>query len=171
MTLIPELRVALENVPLRLRSLPRFASRRWRLRVLLTGGSSALAAALAALILILSASSSTPPAYALTRHADGTVTLRLYDLSRGIPQLNAKLASLGISETVVPIRKGCKYGAPIYPQAAHDTITLRPHHYDLASGYQGFLAAERLANGRVAYGQGALRPSEIPPCFAPPARY
>jgi hypothetical protein len=171
MTLIPELRVALENAPLQHRTVPRSASWRRRPRLLLTGGSAAVAAALAALILIVSASSSTPPAYALTRHADGTVTLRLYDLSRDIPQLNARLASLGISETVVPMRKGCKYGAPIYPEPGQDAITLRPHHFDLAPGYQGFLAAERLANGRVAYGQGALRPSEIPPCFAPPAHY
>lgn len=171
MTLIPELRVALENAPLRRRSVPRSAAWRWRPGVLLTASSAALAGAIVAMILVLSASSSTAPAYALTRHADGTVTLRLYDLSRGMSRLNAKLASLGISETVVPIRKGCKYGAPIYPEPGQDTITLRPHHYDLSPGYQGFLAAERLPNGRVAYGQGALRPSEIPPCFAPPARY
>jgi hypothetical protein len=170
MTLIPELRVALENAPLRRRSVPRSASWRRRGLVLLTGGSAALAGAIVAIILVLSASSSTSPAYALTRHADGTVTLRLDDLSRGTPRLNAKLASLGISETVVPIRRSCKIGAPILQEPGQDTITLRPHHYDLAPGYQGYLIAERLPNGRVAYAQGALRPSQIPPCVAPPAR-
>lgn len=69
--------------------------RRWPGAAILTASATALAAT-AVLVLIVSAATSTPPAYALTRHADGTATVTLNDLTRGIPALNARLANLGI---------------------------------------------------------------------------
>jgi hypothetical protein len=126
-----------------------------------------LAAAIVALVLVLSASSATSPAYALTPQPDGTATLTLYSLTNDIPALNARLAKMGIDETVVPVTSTCKHVFPIYPVGAPSrTITLRPNHYDLAPGYQGVLAAEVLPSGQIALLQGALKPADIPTCFA-----
>jgi hypothetical protein len=51
------------------------------------------------------------------------------------------------------------------PSSAQETITLRPNHYDLVSGDQGFIAARLLRNGRVSYAQGAMPKNDVPPCF------
>src|SRR5690242_13609024 len=61
---------------------------------LLAGTSVALAAAVAAVALVLSAASS-PPAFAVSRNADGTYTVTLQRFA-AIHGANAKLAGLGI---------------------------------------------------------------------------
>lgn len=169
MTLVPELRIELQDAADR--HVSRDASR-WTAwsrvptgRALLASSGVALCTIVVVAVLLISATSSTPPAYALTGHADGSYTLKLYTLSSGIPQLNAKLRALGIDETVVPMVKGCPYTPPQYPVNGQDTITLRPNHYDLLPGMQGFIAASLLPDGRVSYAQGALPSNGIPPCF------
>jgi len=48
-----------------------------------------------------------PPAYAVTRHANGTITLAVYRKS-GIAGANARLAQLGDDQVVVvPVEAGC----------------------------------------------------------------
>jgi hypothetical protein len=133
-------------------------------RALLASGGVAVCGVIAAVVavLLVSATSSPSPAYAL---ADGSYTLRIYTLTGDIPQLNAKLSALGIDETVVPIVKGCPNVVPSYPVNGQLTITLRPNHYDLAPGEQGFLAARVLPEGRLQYIQGAMPANEIPSCF------
>ncbi len=169
MTLVPELRLELQDAAVRGAShgagkWPIWSSMR-RGRTLVAGGGVALCMIVVVGALLVSATSSTPPAYALTAHVDGSYTLKLYTLSRGIPQLNAKLRALGIDETVVPMVKGCPYLAPNYPVSGQETITLRPNHYDLAPGDQGFIAASLLGDGHVSYIQGAMPENLIPPCF------
>jgi hypothetical protein len=169
MTLVPELRIELQGAAERhascgARQWPTWSSVR-RGRTLLASGGVAVGMIVVVAVLLVSATSSTPPAYALTAHADGSYTLRLYTLSRDIPQLNAKLRSLGIDETVVPMIRGCPYVVPNYPVNGQETITLRPNHYELAPGYQGFIAARLLAHGSVTYAQGAMPKNRIPPCF------
>lgn len=166
MTLVPELRTELEAAARR--HVARGATRRPRWLHAGRGSAllvSAVAAACTIIVLLVGASGSTAPAYALARQADGTFTLKLYTLSRDIPQLNAKLRALGIDETVVPIVDGCPHLAPAYPVSAQETITLRPGHYDLAPGEQGFIAARELGDGRVGLAQGAMPKTDIPPCF------
>lgn len=169
MTLIPELRADLQAAALRPDR--RLVGHGWakllRPRLFVATGGLTLAGAIVALVVVLSASSVTSPAYALTRQPDGTITLTLYRLTNDIPSLNARLAQMGIDETIVPVTSTCKYRFPIYPVGGpSSTITLRPNHYDLAPGTQGVLAAEALPNGKIALAQGALRPADIPPCFA-----
>jgi hypothetical protein len=136
-------------------------------RALLASGGVAVCGVIVAVVavLLVSATSSPSPAYALTQRADGSYRLRIYTLMGDIPQLNAKLSSLGIEITVVPIVNGCPNVVPSYPVNGQRTITLRPNHYDLAPGEQGFLAARVLPDGRLQYIQGAMPANEIPSCF------
>jgi hypothetical protein len=72
--------------------------------VLLTAGAAGLA--VAATVGILAAGGGTP-AYAVTAHPDGTVTLAVYQAS-GITGANVKLHNLGDKQVVVvPVRAGC----------------------------------------------------------------
>jgi hypothetical protein len=171
MTLVPELRLEVQEAAER--HTLRGASQRptWmrmrRGRALLASGGVAVCGVIVvvAAVLLVSATSAPSPAYALTPHADGSYTLRIYRLAGDIPQLNAKLSALGIDETVVPIVKGCPNVVPSYPVSGQLTITLRPNRYDLAPGEQGFLAARVLPDGRLQYIQGAMPANEIPSCF------
>jgi hypothetical protein len=169
MTMVPELRLELQDAAERHASHGASHWPTWSSlssgRTLLASGGVALCMIVVVAVLLVSATSSTPPAYALTAHADGSYTLRLYTLSRGIPQLNTKLRALGIDETVVPMVQGCPYQVPNYPVNGQETITLRPNHYELAPGDQGFIAASQLPDGSVIYAQGAMPENQIPPCF------
>lgn len=71
--------------------------------VLLTAGAGGLAAAAA--IGTLAAGGGTP-AYAVTPHSNGTVTLAVYE-QPGIAQANAKLNALGERVVVLPVKAGC----------------------------------------------------------------
>jgi hypothetical protein len=140
-----------------------------RRRQLITFGSAATApgAGLIVAILLPTAASATTPAYALTRHRDGTLTLKLYRLADDIPALNARLAKLGIDETVVPVTPRCTNQTLIFPVgSAQSTIKLYVGRKYLARGDQGVLGAERLPDGKIALVQGAMPPWEIPSCFA-----
>jgi hypothetical protein len=71
--------------------------------VLLTAGAGGLA--VAATVGTLVAGGGTP-AYAVTTHPDGRVSLAVYQQS-GIAQANARLHALGDRVVVVPVRSGC----------------------------------------------------------------
>lgn len=83
-----------------------------RPRVLM-GGSAGAVALTVALALLLGASASTP-AFAVTRHRDGTVTVRLMRLS-GINGANRRLAALGIKARIVKAADLAKYVARLHP--------------------------------------------------------
>lgn len=84
--------------------------------VLLTAGAGSLA--VAATVGALVAGGGTP-AYAVTTHSDGTVTLAVYQKS-GIAGANAKLRSLGERVVVVPVESGCTSitSLPLVPRHA-----------------------------------------------------
>ncbi len=165
MSLIPEVRTAIVQAAERQARQPRRPRTLIRPRAFVAGGGVALAAAVAG-VLILSATSGTSPAYALTIQPDGTFTLSIYSLTSDIPQLNAKLAQVGIDETVVPVTSSCTNQFPIYDAGSVTTMTLYAGRKYLAPGTQGVIAAEALPNGHVALVQGALSPADIPSCFA-----
>jgi hypothetical protein len=75
-------------------------ARRPRPRVL-AGGTLALAGVGAALTLVLSATASTP-AFAVTRHHDGSVSVKINSRS-GIAGANRTLAAMGIHERVMAV--------------------------------------------------------------------
>ncbi len=138
--------------------------------LLLGGGVTALAGAVIAAVLAINATSA-PPAYAVTRNADGTVTVTIKDLATAVPELNAKFAKMGIDETVVPAEANCPKSTNslslfAYPrEASTDTLTFVPGRKYLAPGFTGVVAAEQLANGEVAMTVGAVKPP-VPSCFS-----
>ncbi len=71
---------------------------------LMTAGAGGVAVAAAAGTLVAAGGGS--PAYALTTHPDGTVTLAVYQTS-GIAGANSKLHQLGDRVVVVPVQPGC----------------------------------------------------------------
>ena len=83
---------------------------------LLAGTSVALAGIGTAAVLVLSAASS-PPAFAVSRNADGTYTVRLQKLA-AIHGANAKLAALGIRARIVEVTPSCAYRV-LPPAAVH----------------------------------------------------
>lgn len=72
--------------------------------VLMTAGAGGLAAVAAVGTLVATGGGS--PAYAVTTHPDGTVTLAVYQQS-GIAGANSKLHQLGDRVVVVPVKPGC----------------------------------------------------------------
>lgn len=134
---------------------------------ILAASATALGATTVAAVLLLSATTATPPAYALTRNADGSVTVTINDIATAVPQLNAKFRQMGIDETVIPVQSGCPTpGLVNYPGATTtESLTFYPNHAYLAPGYDGVLAAEQLSNGEVALTIGAMTPP-LPSCFS-----
>lgn len=129
-----------------------------------TTGVAAVAAAL-----IVSATTSTPPAYALTAHADGSITISLNNLTTGIPQLNSRLQQIGINYTVIPVTHNCSFTTPVLsgpgPGSLSETITIGNVN-DEPAGVDGYLAAEQLPNGSIGLAIGGMK-APLPSCFSP----
>ena len=141
------------------------AARRRR-PALVTGTAFATAGLALAVALVLSATTSAPPAYAVTRNPDGTVTVTLNDIS-AITALNAALARDGLPATAVPLTASCPVHAPLVAMPAGTdpstyTITLVPA--DIPVGYTAIVGATKNASGQVVLLQGAIRPP-VPACF------
>lgn len=156
--------------------LPRPRSRPQRFGVV-SGAAACLAAAIVALVLTLGATTNAPPAYAVVRHADGSLTITLNDLTTGIPALNARFQQLGIPENVIPIYAGCNspdgsghlvmHPDPLFEIKGSIKMTYTPRAAQLhppPAGYQYVLAAKRLPNGMLLDFIGALKPP-IPSCL------
>jgi hypothetical protein len=150
-----------------LSSTPRRSRRRtFRLAALST---TALTATAATIVLAVGATTGAAPAYALTHNADGSITLSLYDLTTGIPALNARLKQMRINETVIPVTPNCSTpGLIAGPGSMSETVTISPGNANLDPGFDGFLAAEQLPDGSIAIGIGETRPP-LPACFSPKA--
>lgn len=135
-----------------------------------SAGATLLAAGIAAIVVFLTASAGPPPAYALTRVARGSYTVSIYDISRGVPALNAKFRQLGIRATVVPVKAGCN--APPVVQALpglmSETVTISNRF--IPAGSRAYIAAEKLPNGRIGVAQGRTT-QPIPPCFPTKTSY
>lgn len=156
------------------------ASRRSARWGLAGGAGLTIAGLAAAALLLLGANAGTPPAYALTRNSDGTITVTLNDLSQGVRELNARFHQLGIDETAIPVKAGCRAPAgPSFP--GHGPLHMRgfamngPFRSMTFSsgkgdppprGFRYVIAAERLPGGQVVEFLGAIKPP-LPACFAP----
>ena len=97
--------------------------------VLLTAGAGGLAVAAAVGTLVAGGGT---PAYAVTTHPDGTVTLAVYQQS-GIAGANAKLHQLGDRVVVVPVRPGC----PSIDSLPAPGVPAKPDHQCEASASSG----------------------------------
>jgi hypothetical protein len=140
--------------------------RRRRRPALVTGTALAGAGLAAAAVVAITATTSTPPAFAVTDHADGTVSVTLNDIS-DLTALNAELARDGIPAKAVPLSQTCPVHAPmvIMPSGTDPNtyaITIVPSQ--IPAGYTGILAASQTASGRVELVMGAIKPP-APPCF------
>lgn len=122
-------------------------------RQLLAGTTGGLAAIGVAAALLFAASSS-PPAFAVTRHADGTVTVRLMRPS-GITGANAKLSAMGVRARILALPKQ----APnlVCPGGAAPTITFDPASVP---------ARQELVITPDQTGSGAAAASKAPPAGA-----
>jgi hypothetical protein len=79
------------------------APRRNRMRRprVLAGGTLGLASVGAAVTLILSGTAETAPAFAVTTSNNGSVLVQMsYDANQNLPEVNAKLASMGTGEQI-----------------------------------------------------------------------
>jgi hypothetical protein len=131
---------------------------------LITGAALATAVAAAAAVLLFTTTST--PAYAVTAHSDGTVTVTLNDV-KAITALNAALVRDAIAARAVPLTADCPiHGFPNPMPAGTNpstyTITIVPA--EIPAGYTAVLAVGENAAGQIALAQGAF-PSPVPVCF------
>jgi hypothetical protein len=136
-----------------------------RRRPALITGTALAAAVAAAAVLVFTATSSTP-AYAVTTHSDGTVTVTLNDV-KAITALNAELARDGIAARAIPLTADCPvHGFPNPMPAGTNpstyTITIVPS--EIPAGYTAVVAVGENASGQIALAQGAFH-SPVPVCF------
>ncbi len=146
---------------------------------LFTGSALGIAGLATAGVLALTGA---PPAFAVTKNADGTVNVSLSDLS-DLPALNQELAQDGIPVTAVPISASCSAtGALNNPsgeqmpsisaghQEPSDVVTIDPSQ--IPSGDIGVLGASLAASGQIELVFGETTPP-APSClnsaaFTPP---
>jgi hypothetical protein len=106
----------------------------WRARLtrprLLAGTTAGAVVVATALALLLSATTS-PEAFAVTRNANGTITVKLIRLS-GIPAANTKLAAMGLSAKIVALQNA-KYMARLKPCQGPPAGTVRTVTFDPAT--------------------------------------
>lgn len=124
--------------------------------VLLTAGAGGVA--VAATVGTLVAGGGTP-AYAVTAHPDGTVTLAVYQQS-GIAEANAKLHALGDRVVVVPVRSGCpsitSLRAPAVPVRHIALQASRSSDGSVTVDAQGIPAGDILVMGFASAGQFSM---------------
>lgn len=133
--------------------------------------AGALAIAGAATVAITT--SSTQEAYAVTKNADGSVTVTIRDI-KGIDAANAKLREYGIGAKAVPMSRECAdldeskmdlLGDYVLPRVSDDgSVTLSPG--DIPAGYKVLLGVSNLPNRDTGLGfTGPIR-EPAPDCLA-----
>jgi hypothetical protein len=149
----------------------RRVTERWSL--LAGGGTLAAAAAVAGAL----AAGSASPAYAVTRNADGTITLAVYQRS-GFAGANARLRQLGDKQVVVvPVEAGCPRPPAPAVSALGDRITtgIAPSgNGSVTVNAQGIPAGDILVVGVETSGQTRLSVATLtsppaPSCISMPA--
>jgi hypothetical protein len=122
--------------------------RRSRLPVPVIAGTSlsVVGASAAALIVLTAASSS--PAFAVTRHPDGTVSVVIRRIE-GIAGANRRLAQLGVRARAVGVADGCQVAAPRALARVTVATLVRSPHAVSVGGAHGKLTAR-------------IRPTQIP---------
>jgi hypothetical protein len=143
-------------------------------KMLLATGMSVAAVAATAGALVASGGT---PAYALTTHSNGTVTLDVYR-EAGIVGINAKLQQLGDSQVVVvPVEPGCpRPAAPeVSPIGTRISVgATRSSDGSVTVNAQGIPAGDILVVGFVttangSYGGSMLTSPPAPNCISLPA--
>jgi hypothetical protein len=157
---------AVLDTPVRPRA--RYAGRR---RTLAAAGALALAGAAAA---VIATSGGPEPAYAISRNADGTVTVTIRDIA-AIAPANARLAELGVRARAVPMTADCPdldshdmyRGSDWHIEARPDgSVTLGQ---DLPAGYTVLLSfSDRAGRGTGLGFTGPVR-DPAPNCLRDPA--
>lgn len=144
-------------------------------RALLAAGTGFVAVAATAGGLV--ASSGGTPAYAVTTHTNGTVTLDVYRES-GIPGINTKLHQLGDGQVfVVPVEPGCPRPAPpavstigveisVAASGSSDgSVTVNAHGIPAGD----ILVVGFVTTGRETYGGSIVTSPPAPSCISLPA--
>jgi len=108
----------------------RLRGRRTRPRVLAAGTVAAVAAG-TILALLLSATTS-PPAFAVNRNPDGTVTVKLIKVS-GVAGANQKLAAIGVRAKIVTAWEAARFVKGQHPCQGKPTGAVRTITFDPAS--------------------------------------
>lgn len=144
-------------------------------RALLATGAGGLAAAATASALMAGGAT---PAYALTTHPGGTVTLAIYQAS-GIAQANAKLRQLDDNVYIVPVAPGCpdigSLPAPAVPPDGHISVqSTSSRDGSITVNAQGIPAGDILVVAAETTAQGSLGASRLtspppPSCVSLPA--
>jgi len=108
----------------------RLRARRTRPRVFAAG--TIAAAALAAAIVLLLGATSSPPAFAVNRNPDGTVTVKLIKLS-GVDGANRKLAAIGVRAKIVTAMAAAEFVKRQQPCQGRPVGTVRTITFDPGS--------------------------------------
>jgi hypothetical protein len=171
--LMDEYRPALERIqPPPARPRPRHLARR-RPAWLVAGGATAAGAAAASVALLGGAA----PAYAVTSHPDGTVTVAV-SRADGIPGANAKLRALGDHVVVVPVRPGCPAPGSLPQSAAQPgrtTTGVQSSDGSITVQARGIPAGDTLVLGAVTQPNGGMTlggqliTGPVPSCMSLPA--
>ena len=138
----------------------------------LLAAAGVLAIAGAATVAITT-SDNTPAAYAVTKNADGSVTVTIKDI-KGVDAANAKLREYGIGAKAVPMSRDCApldeskmdlLGGYVLPRTSEDgSVTLSPG--DIPAGYKVLLGVSNLPNRATGLGlTGPIR-EPAPDCLA-----
>lgn len=153
-------------------TIPRAASDTRRRVTVIAGLTLAAASVAAAVVLIIGATTVTPPAYALVRNPDGSVTLTVRSLHTALRPINERLRALDIPERLIPINAACprSNGGFVYaversqfPQLRW-TFTRRRSRTFLARGDWGYIGLGQDKKGQLLLAQGAMRPP-LPACL------
>jgi len=172
--LMDEYRPALERIqPPPARPWPRRLARRRPAWLVASGATVAGAAAASAALL-----GGAAPAYAVTSHPDGTVTVAV-SRPDGIPGANAKLRALGDHVVVVPVRPGCPAPGALPRSAAKSgrtTTGVQSSHGSLTVQARGIPAGDTMVVGAVTQPNGGmvlggeLITGPVPGCISLPAQ-
>lgn len=121
--------------------------------IALTAGALGVAGVATAVSLALTATGSAP-AYAVTKHADGTVTIAIHDLG-GVAGANAALAKLGVPVRAVAVDPACQRKLYLVPNGSRldfarlrsgaDEVAVRPAQ--IPSGDVLVVTAQRSGSG------------------------
>lgn len=134
-------------------------------RAKLLAGSSAALAMLAGAAVFVIAGAASSPAFAVTTHADGSVTVTI-DQIAGIAAANAQLTSLGIPAVVIPMTSSCQSTVDVVrigvsnPATATETIVPNT----IPQGDTAILAAAQTSTGTVELGLAEVR-GAVPTCL------
>jgi hypothetical protein len=167
----------------------RFSPRAARRRVIprpawLGAGAVGVASAVTAAVVVLGGSPAYA-AYAVTPHANGTVTVAVYQAS-GLAGANAALHKLGARVVVVPVRPGCppisSLPHPTPPvhrsvrtkagigKGGHRSVTVRVGKPGIPAGDTLLLAFTPPSHHGPSLGAGGLITGKVPSCVSlPPA--